>query len=110
MLPLNETTYGVLRLGRKALAEAWSNTSGVSGKTGAPGGAGEAGRFLKSVPRVNWVPAFWVRSRVPPKLAPTILDVRFKPSRAKAIDQPPRITVWPDSPVNVRRKPLLKFG
>src|SRR5262245_13998852 len=112
MLPLNEITYGVLRFGRKALAAATSNTPGVRGKAGAAGVAGGAGRFLKSVPRGKPVgdPAVCVRSIWPPKFVPTILDVRFKPSRSYAIDHPARITVCPASPLRRFKNPDLKLG
>ena len=101
-----------MRFGKKALALALLARIGVSGKTGAAGTVGPGGRLLKSDPRGNPVaaPATWVWVMVPPKLAPTMLEVRFNPSRAKAMDQPPRITVCPALPVRLLSSPDLKFG
>src|SRR5262249_42327874 len=45
-----------------------------------------------------------------PALAPVIAWNTLVPSRTEAIENPPRMTVWPDSPIILCRKPFDQLG
>ena len=78
-----------------------------------PNGGGAGIPFRNRLPNVRayGVPVmFCEASMVCPGFPARMLRNVLVPSRTYAIENPPRRTVWPDSPPSLRRRPSLKLG